>query len=337
MDQYTGVLCDQLALWSDTLRTTADTLYFGGGTPSLMGGRRLSKIIETARRGFLLPDAEITVEVNPGTPKLESVLSLLSDAGVNRLSVGLQSADETELSLLGRRHTPLDVIHTLNLARQVGIENLSLDLMLGIPHQTRETLLRSISFCAQADVSHVSAYLLKIEEDTPFYAQKAQLPLPDEDEEKELYLFACAELEARGFMQYEISNFARSGRESAHNLHYWNAEPYLGLGPSAHAFVQGRRFYFPRDLAGFLRRPETVDDGEGGGMEEYAMLRLRLKDGLAESAFSARFGCAIPTIYRERMSTPELEALCCVDARGIRLTREGFLLSNLLIGRMLND
>lgn len=335
MDSYADVLCDQLALWSNTLHTTADTLYFGGGTPSLMGGRRLTRIIEAARRGFMLSGAEITVEVNPGTPGLSETLSLLADAGVNRLSVGLQSADKAELSMLGRRHTPLEAIRTLELARQKGIENLSLDLMLGIPCQTKDTLRRSILFCKEAGVSHVSAYLLKIEDGTPFYGQKTQLPLPGEDEEKELYLFACAELDARGFMQYEISNFAQPGRESAHNLHYWNAEPYLGLGPSAHAFVQNRRFYYGRDLDGFLRCPETMDDGEGGGMEEYAMLRLRLNNGLEEQAFFDRFGCAIPAEYRERMTAPGLEALCCVDSRGIRLTREGFLLSNLLIGRML--
>ncbi len=335
MDRYTDVICAQLARWGESLAAAADTLYFGGGTPSLLGGRRLARMIDAARRGFSLADAEITVEVNPGTHGLSETIKRLSAAGVNRLSVGLQSADETELSLLGRRHTPAQAADTLTMARRAGIENLSLDLMLALPGQTEENISHSVAFCAEAGASHISAYLLKIEENTPFAAGKEALDLPGEEAERALYLHACGALDARGFGQYEISNFSFPGKESAHNLHYWNAEPYMGLGPSAHSFINRNRFFYPRDLSAFLQNPQTMDDGEGGSIEEYAMMRLRLTEGLNEALFKERFGCAIPSEYRTRMNRPELSTLCQVDGRGIRLTLEGFLLSNLLTGLML--
>ena len=335
MEQYTDLLCAQLRAWGQSLALSADTLYIGGGTPSLLGGEHLSRLIRTARENFSLSGAEITVEVNPGTKDLTDTIFRLADAGVNRLSAGMQSIHEPELRALGRRHTHRQLEDTLRAAREAGIKNLSLDLMLGIPHQTPATLKESISFCGDAGIQHASAYLLKIEEGTPFHRQKDALSLPDEDLERTLYLTACEELERIGFRQYEISNFARPGAESAHNLHYWNAEPYLGLGPAAHSFLDGRRFYYPRDLSAYLLAPTPIDDGEGGGAEEYAMLRLRLADGLTEEGFQNHFGTPIPAEYRTRMADPNLRRLCVSDEKGIRLTREGFLLSNLLTGRML--
>lgn len=183
---------------------------------------------------------------------------------------------------------------SVRLAGAAGIQNLSLDLMLGIPGQTAESLRRSIDFCTQAGVCHISAYLLKIEEGTPFAQRRASLVLPNEDTVCDLYEQACEELEAAGFQQYEISNFARHGFESRHNLKYWNAEEYLGLGASAHSFLGGKRFFYPRDRNAFLRGEGPIQDGEGGSFEEYAMLRMRLADGLIESLARQRYGCGIP-------------------------------------------
>lgn len=160
--------------------------------------------------------------------------------------------------------------------------------------QTAESLRRSIDFCTQAGVCHISAYLLKIEEGTPFAQRRASLVLPNEDTVCDLYEQACEELEAAGFQQYEISNFARHGFESRHNLKYWNAEEYLGLGASAHSFLGGKRFFYPRDRNAFLRGEGPIQDGEGGSFEEYAMLRMRLADGLIESLARQRYGCGIP-------------------------------------------
>lgn len=166
--------------------------------------------------------------------------------------------------------------------------------MLAVPGQTVNSLKDSIAFCADAGVRHVSAYILKIEEGTRFYEKRGELTLPDEDATCELYLTACEELEKRGFMQYEISNFAEPGYESRHNLKYWDCDEYLGIGPAAHSFIDGRRFFFPRDIESFIAGCEPTDDGEGGSFEEYLMLRLRLNKGLVFSEVEERFGHGVP-------------------------------------------
>lgn len=335
MDAYAARVCVELAAWGAKLETPeADTLYFGGGTPSLLGARRLAAIIKAAGEAFRMKQPEITVEVNPTRGKGLD-FSLLSQAGVNRLSIGLQSASGEELRLLERRHSAGDAADTVQRARRAGIDRLSLDLMLAVPGQTPESLAQSVRFCAESGADHVSAYLLKIEEGTPYALQRDRLELMDEDGQADQYLLACSLLERAGFLQYEISNFSREGRESRHNLKYWNGCEYLGIGPSAHSFLNGTRFYAPRDLQAFLDKPRYVEDGPGGGEEEYAMLRLRLTDGLREELYLARFGHGIPAGYRERARRYQASGLVRCDSRGIRFTPEGFLLSNALIGEIL--
>ena len=335
MDAYTHQVCRELAAWGRRMgRPRADTLYFGGGTPSLLGEQRLAVILREAARSFSLCDPEITVEVNPTRGKGLD-FSALRSFGVNRLSIGLQSAVEEELRRLGRRHSAEDAARTIERARQAGIDNLSLDLMLAVPGQTPESLAQSIQFCTQCAVEHISAYLLKIEEGTPFYRQKETLCLMDEDGQADLYLSACSLLAQAGYRQYEISNFAHPGRESRHNLKYWNGEEYLGIGPSAHSFFQGKRFDCPRDLDAFLQDPQYREEGPGGGEEEYAMLRLRLTEGLREDQYQAKFGHPIPSAYRKRAARYQRFGLTECDLTGIRLTLQGFLLSNPLIAEIL--
>ena len=267
-EAYTRVLENQLAQWAETLQKQglspeADTLYFGGGTPNLLGGSRIARLIAAAKRYFSLEKGEITVEVNPSS-ELSGFFREIAAAGANRISIGLQSADDGELKALGRRHTVKQAAETVEAARSAGISNLSLDLMLATPGQTLESALRSVAFCRKLAVPHVSAYLLKVEEGTPYWNRRDTLALPDEDETADRYLAVCSALEEAGLKQYEISNFALPGKESRHNLKYWHCEEYLGLGPGAHAFVGGKRFYYPRNLNGFLEKPEPVFDGEGG-------------------------------------------------------------------------
>ncbi len=332
MDQYTKSIIEYIKYYSERLNRPADTLYFGGGTPGLLGAERLLRMVSAAKEGFLLENAEITVEVNPAREQGE-LFQRLFQGGVNRLSIGLQSADEEELRLLGRRHTALQAAEAVDAAGKAGFRNISLDLMLAIQRQTKESLRRSIQFCGEAGARHVSAYLLKVEEGTPYSRQN--LALPGEDETAERYLFACEELERLGFMQYEISNFAQPGFESRHNLKYWHDEEYLGLGPAAHSFLEGRRFYFPRDLEGFLRGKPPESDGGGGDLEEYAMMNLRLREGLTETGCRSRFGTGIPAQYRARAARfTEADLLICDDG-GIRFTRKGFLVSNSLMGEIL--
>ena len=315
-------------------RRAADTLYLGGGTPSLLGGARIEALVQTARDCYGLRGAEVTVECNPSDAD-GRLFEMLAQAGVNRISLGLQSAVEAERKALGRRAGVKEAAESIRLARAVGIPNLSLDLMLGIPGQTAESLRRSIDFCVQAGVRHISAYLLKIEEGTLFARRRASLALPEEDAVCDLYEQACESLEAAGFRQYEISNFARPGFESRHNLKYWNAEEYLGLGASAHSFLEGKRFFYLRDLPAFLRGEEPIQDGEGGSFEEYAMLRMRLAGGLQEGAVRQRSGCGIPPKMRESARRMEQYGLVSQDEDGIRLTRKGFLLSNTVIAELL--
>lgn len=337
MDAYTDALCAAMERQSDRL-PAADTLYFGGGTPSLLGARRIERLIAVARRRFGLQNAEITMEVNPAE-RLDELFSAFASQGGNRVSIGVQATTDAALRRLGRRHTVRDAEKAIEAAHRAGVHNLSVDLLLGTENQTDADVRAAAAQCAAWDVTHVSAYLLKIEEGTPF--GRTPPPLPDEDATAALYLTAVEALEAHGFAQYEISNFARRGYASRHNLKYWNGEPYIGLGPSAHSFYEGRRWYYPRDLAAFMRgepplREQTEEDPllPENGAEEYAMLRLRLTEGLRQDAFAARFGRDLPTEWRRRAEALP-SRLIRVDAEGMALTAEGFLLSNRILRAVL--
>ncbi len=338
LDAYAARLCGALDEWAARLpAVTADTLYFGGGTPALLGGKRLAVVIERARARFGLDGAEITLEANPADD-LRETFAVFAAAGGNRLSLGMQSACAQELAVLGRRHTPADVERTVADARAVGIENLSLDVMLGISGQTEVSARQSARVAAALGATHISAYLLKIEPNTP-YGRHAP-SLPDEDATADLYLAAMEELDSLGYRQYEISNTAFIGRESRHNLKYWRSEPYLGIGPAASSCLGGRRFAYPRDLAGFMNGAEPLDEPAGSiavdSPTEYALLRLRLAEGITAAEYVARFGEELPNSWRERAAALP-NTLVVQDAAGIRLTREGFLLSNTLITHILTE
>ena len=334
MERYTEAVLRQLRRYEG--RFTADTLYFGGGTPSLLGGNRVSAILREATRLFGLQNAEITMEANPADDLAET-FGAFAAAGGNRVSLGLQAADDAALRRLGRRHTAAQVEKAVSAARNAGIDNFSLDLMLGLEAQTPTAVRHSVSACADMGATHVSAYLLKIEENTPFARQ--HLDLPDEEATAELYETACDALETHGYAQYEISNFAKDGRKSRHNLKYWNCDPTVGIGPAAHSFFGGRRLSMPRDLAAFLQgrqpSPEPADPDIGDNtLTEYAMLRLRLTEGLTEAGCRERFGAGIPAEWRQRAARLPQDKIVCDDA-GLRLTRQGFLLSNALLASIL--
>lgn len=337
-EAYTSAVIRTLHTYADRLQASADTIYFGGGTPTLLGADRLSRILTAARKTFLVPDtAEITLEANPGD-ELDSVLAAFAAAGGNRLSLGMQAANDTQLKLLGRRHTIAQVEQAVVSARRAGIANLSLDVMLGTPHQTAADVRKAADLCRSLGATHVSAYLLKLEPGTPF-ATSPPTALPNEDTAADLYLAAVDALCENGYAQYEISNFSKSGFESRHNSKYWNLDPYLGIGPSAHSFLNGKRWYYPRSLNDFINGasllPEnpTDDTIPENSPAEYAMLRLRLTEGLCEDAFYARFGTAIPTNWRERAAALPAH-LVTADANGIRLSSEGFLVSDAIIARI---
>ncbi len=331
MDAYCDAIISRLSDYGDT---SFDTVYFGGGTPSVLGAVRLSKIAKhiTARNENI---KEFTVECNPSTVH-DGFFDILRESGVNRISMGLQSAVDAERKKLGRSASADTVYNHILSAKRAGICNISLDLMLGVPFQTSESLRTSLEFCVQSGASHISAYLLKIEENTPFFKLKDSLSLPDEEICCDFYIETAKFLEDNGFSQYEISNFAKDNLVGQHNLKYWNCDEYVGIGPSAHSFVNGKRSFFENDFESFINGSAPVSDGTGGDFSEYAMLRLRLTEGLTEEGTVKRFSHGIPSVIRENAKLIPKNLLVCTDSK-ISLTTEGFLLSNGIIGKLLNN
>ncbi len=334
MTHYTESVLKSLAAWHGKLGRKADTLYLGGGTPSLIGGENIAKIVAKAKELFTV-DGEITVECNPSALE-DGFFELVFGAGVNRVSLGMQSAVDSERKKLGRLADGKRVAECVEQARQAGIENISLDVMLGVPGQTLESLTETARFCIESGVPHISAYMLKLEEGTYYYNNAEKLSLPDEDTVAEMYNLFGDILEKNGYVNYEISNFAKPGFEGRHNLKYWNAEEYLGIGPAAHSFIDGKRFYYPRDTEHFLSGGEPIGDGDGGDEEEYIMLRLRLLDGVIFSDFFGRFKKEFSAKIKEKSKKLEAGGFLVCDERALRLTRKGFLLSNAIISELLS-
>lgn len=314
---------------------TADTLFFGGGTPSLLG-EHICSITECAKEAFGLNNAEITIEANPRTVN-DKLLAAWRNAGINRISFGVQSLCDSELATLGRKHNSADALREIKRAKEIGFDNISADLMIGIPHQTEESLKTGIELLAQSGVTHISAYMLQIEEGTPFFENGIESICPDEDATADLYLTAIRELKKYGFCQYEISNFALPSYESKHNLKYWQTEEYLGFGASAHSFIGNVRYAVPSDCSEFINLPLQkiyVTDNDAGSAEEFEMLGLRLTKGLEKEKITERFGDG--EFDRIKRNALKIKGdLVHVTDDGISLTENGFLVSNDLIARII--
>ena len=333
-DTYCAALQQKISSSETTLQRKADTLYIGGGTPSVLGAKRLVSLVNTAKSELLTDSAEITVECNPYGLNMDFFKELAA-SGVNRISMGLQSAAPGERRILGRLADRKAIENVINSAREAGIENISLDVMLGIPKQTEKTLSETLDFCISSGVPHISAYILKLEENTPFYKNRSKFEFPDDDLTADLYLQMCESLTDSGLLQYEISNFSRKGFESRHNLKYWHCEEYLGLGAAAHSFIDGKRFYYERDLESFINGASPIPDGNGGDFTEYSMLALRLTEGLCESKVLERFGHKIPDEMRKKAQIFVNNGYMESDEKGLRFTRKGFLLSNSILAEIL--
>lgn len=333
-DEYLNELKNKIFYWSLKIKERVSTVYFGGGTPSVLGAKRLCVLLEYIKDNFnVMPDAEITVEINPDTGKNIDFLSL-SKAGFNRISVGMQSAVTNELKALGRIHDTNDVILTVDSAKKAGLVNISLDLMIGIPNQTIETLKKSLEFCKECGVVHISSYILKIEENTPFFRMQNNLMLADDDIQADMYLYMVDLISKLGYKQYEISNFSIPGYESKHNINYWRCGEYIGIGPSAHSFYNGNRFYYNRSMSKFVKN-EIVFDGIGGSEEEFVMLSLRLKSGLSFYEYTKKFGKAIPEKLIEKAKRYAKSGFININSNSISFTPKGFLVSNTILSELL--
>lgn len=336
-NQYTEAVLRCIAL-APKKEQMLDSIYFGGGTPVLLGAKRLLSMVNAAKSAYhVSQNCEITLEANPAAMTFEE-LCLLRTGGFNRISIGVQSAIDDQLKTLGRLHTAEQAVDSVKLCRAAGFDNISVDLMLGTPNQT-EAAIRTFcdTFCPL--VEHISAYLLKVEEGTPFGKQHIERLCPDEERSADLYLCAVKELEQRGFAQYEISNFAKNGLHSRHNSRYWDCSEYLGIGPAAHSFWNGQRRFFPRDLDGFISTDNPWNlwefDGSGGDFFEYAMLRLRLTAGLRFADCQERYPEIDLTSLKKQAKLLQKHGLVAMDDEHIHLTVEGFLVSNSAIWRLL--
>ncbi len=332
---YTAELCRRIeAKRGQMAKYSVNTVYFGGGTPTLLSVEQLLLVMKTLRRCcHLSEDCEITCECNPATADLAK-LRAMCEMGINRLSIGLQSVHEEELRRLGRIHSYDDFLVTFHDARAAGFDNISVDLMYALPEQTLSAFEQSLAQLAELSPEHVSVYGLKIEEGTPFARMRESLILPDEDEEYEMYLACTRILASYGYHKYEISNFSKEGRESRHNLRYWQGEEYLGFGVAAHSFFDGERFGNSRDFAAFLRGEEIVEErarlDEVELRNEYLMLRLRLCEGIDKAEFQEKFGLPLP-------ATEQWIRGGWMEERDGKLffTDAGFFVSNAILSELL--
>lgn len=336
MDAYTAALLRHLEeVAPRAAGMQVDTVYFGGGTPSYLGPARLIRILQTVQRRYdVTKDAEITLEANPDSAGDWRALRKLRRAGFNRLSLGVQSTDDGLLRRIGRIHTYEQVQQAVAAARKAKFTNLSLDLIYGLPGQTLEDWQRTLADAAALGPEHLSCYGLKLEEGTPLWQQRQELTLPDDDAQADMYLYTVAALSEAGYGQYEISNFAKAGRESRHNLKYWRMQEYAGFGPGAHSDFGGVRYGYVRDLDGYIAGrlvlAESETDGTLARDFEYVMLSLRTTEGIDRRTFENR--------YRQRFDAMEQlfiryeqAGLAQRTEGGWRLTPRGFLVSNSII------
>ena len=317
-----------------------DTVYFGGGTPTSLPGELLPRLLDKVTAHYRVSaGAEITAECNPTTENL-SLFRAMRAAGFNRLSVGVQSVHEKELKALGRIHSFSDVEKTFTDARAAGFSNLSADAMFGIPYQTPDSFLHTLEKLTALEISHLSAYGLQIEEGTPFHRMEKKLPLPDEDAAERMYFEGIDLLAGYGLQQYEISNFAKAGYESHHNLKYWNCDEYLGLGVAAHSDFCGERFGNSRDLHAYIDGKEITEErqriSQGERKNEYIMLRMRLADGVRASDFEARFGESFFETFGVRLRAYEASGLVRMTEEGAAFTKRGMYLSNAVLAEVLD-
>ena len=320
---------------------SVSSIFIGGGTPSVLDERLLGDILREIRNRFKMEeDAEITIEVNPGTANIGK-LQAYREMGINRLSIGLQSPEDRELKILGRIHNYGQFLETYQEARTVGFDNINIDLMSAIPDQTYEGWVKNLRTVAELEPEHISAYSLIVEEGTPFAARK--LNLPDEDTEYNMYEATAQILKEYGFEQYEISNYARKGRKCRHNVGYWTRQDYLGFGLGASSLYGKERFANTADMKKYLensKNPEKIREKEPSltredEMAEFMCLGLRMTKGISKADFQRCFGCTIESVYGEVLEKYEsMELLLEKDGR-IFLSREGIHVSNSIMAEFL--
>ena len=324
---------------------TVDTIFFGGGTPSLLPTENFNEIMETIYDVFEVSQtAEITIEANPGTLDSKK-LAAYREIGVNRLSLGLQSADDGELSLLSRIHTRDEFEHSFMLARMEGFTNINIDLIYALPRQTTQKLLESIDYVISLAPEHISLYGLSIEPNTPFGRNK-NLPklLPGEDEQYEMYMQACKRLDEADYLQYEISNFAKKEYGCKHNIKYWTGKEYLSFGPAATSFMNNMEYKYVSDIERYIscfKKESDIRETEYIFNDQeletrFLMTFFRLRAGISTDEYTRRFGYNFEERYAAEIEPFLMSKHLIKTQRGYRLTRKGMLISNYILSSILN-
>lgn len=337
--RYVGALIREIGE-RDFPRRRATSVFFGGGTPTLLPLSDFDALLSMIAARFpLAEDAEITFEMNPATAD-RAKLRALRKLGFNRVSIGCQSTDPGELAALGRAHDAAGFFRAYEDALSAGFENVNIDLMYGIPGQTVASFEKTLGKVVSLSPTHLSAYGLILEEGTPFYARRNRLALPDEDDEAEMYALASSVLRSAGYRHYEISNYARPGFECRHNLLYWKQGEYAAFGLSASSHISGVRATNTRDLAAYLADPvssvaETTVIKGADAEYEYIMLALRLAEGIDEEDFARRFGRRFDTTYADKLAPFRARGLIVSDGRRTALTDEGLYLQSALLRDLL--
>ena len=351
-DAYVQALCEEIKGWDGFVNRPISTIFIGGGTPTILPARKISRILETIQekrdQGFPAPK-EITIECNPGTVGEADLQTFLS-SGINRISFGLQSADNRELETLGRIHSWEEFLESYRLARKAGFENINVDLMSALPGQTPAGWRSTLEKVLALQPEHISAYSLIIEEGTPFYQiygeadrcrreDEPQSLLPSEEEEREMYEDTGRILAAHGYHRYEISNYAKGGKECRHNCGYWTGIEYKGFGLGASSLLQKRRYRNTESLESYLDgawQPEMVEAlTRENEMEETVILGLRMMEGVSGEKFYQKYGKHLTDIYEETIRKYVKMGLMEADKQGIRLTESGISVSNVILSDFL--
>ena len=347
--QYIDALCTHIKKEAHLYRDyQIDTVFLGGGTPSLVDETDFEKLAYTLRECFnITQNAELSLEANPGTLTREK-LNCYKRSGVNRISVGLQSTDDSQLKILGRIHTLEEFKESYSLIRECGFDNVNIDIMYGLPNQSVDALSKTVNEVCSLSPEHISAYCLKIEENTPFYKMRNSLNLPTDDEEYEMYIKLVNDLKAFGYEQYEISNFAKNNRRCVHNLKYWLSHEYVGFGPSAHSFFDGKRYFYENSIESYISSINSADSVDNlpkkhyemdtelaiCGSDEYVMLKMRLSDGVSEEEFENKYGASFTDEYPKILNFLKDGYVIYRDG-AYSFTEKGFFVSNYILSQIL--
>ncbi len=337
-DKYINKIIQELQNWSQKTDKTINTIYFGGGTPSLLKPEKIYKILDFISKKFSVlnnNNIEVTIEVNPADYGY-SDFQILKSMGINRVSVGAQSLDDQDLKILGRRHNVQQILNTHYNIIKSGINNISFDFIIGLCTQNFEKFSNIIYFCKKNKIAHVSTYLLKIEQNTRFFYNTNIKNFAESDICCDFYVYISKNFKKIGYDHYEISNFALGkNKQSKHNLKYWNLDEYLGIGPSAHSFLDKKRFYYENNLYNFMSNSKIIYENDKnigcGTPEEYIMVRLRLSEGINIQEFENKFGKNILGKYINKIKKYQNFGLINFDKNRISLNTNGFLVSNTII------